>query len=184
MPKVVDEVKRVQKHFPTTISLADRKATAASALKAMKQHPFVHFACLGEQSVGDPTKSAFFLGDGPLELSKLMSASLDHAELAMLSACEAATGVEELPDEAMQLAASMLAVGYRSVVGTMWSIRDDDAPVVADGFYKTYRELRRNLGRAEESAAARALHQALEVLRERVGERQFSRWAPFAHFGI
>lgn len=55
----------------------------------------------------------------------------------MLSACQTATGDAKLPEEAVHLAAGMLAIGFQSVVGTMWSLGDADAPVVADAFYES-----------------------------------------------
>ena len=39
------------------------------------------------------------------------------------------------------------------------------------------------LGKGE-TGAAYALHEATKQLRAIVGEKQFSRWAPFVHFGI
>lgn len=57
-----------------------------------------------------------------------MVTSADNAELAFLSACQTAVGDEKIPEESIRLAAGMLAVGYKGVIATMWSIRDDDAP--------------------------------------------------------
>ena len=82
------------------------------------------------------------------------------------------------------MAAGMLAVGFKGVVATMWSIRDDDAPVIVEAFYKELLEVR-NAGvlRKGETGAAYALHEATRVLREKVGEEKFMRWVPFVHFG-
>ena len=91
-----------------------------------------------------------------------MKQSFSHAELAFLSACQTAKGDSELPEEAIHLAAGMLMAGYGSVVGTMWSIRDDDAPIVAEKFY-TYL-----IGEAggDSTKAAYALHNAVGHLRD------------------
>ncbi|KAI0082963.1 hypothetical protein BDY19DRAFT_981531, partial [Irpex rosettiformis] len=53
---------------------------------------------------------------------------LPNADLAVLSACQTATGDEKLSEEAVHLAAGMLNIGYKSVIGTMWSISDYIAP--------------------------------------------------------
>ena len=45
---------------------------------------------------------------------------MPNASLAFLSACETAMGAEDLPDEAMHLAASLLFAGFGGVVATMW----------------------------------------------------------------
>ena len=51
-----------------------------------------------------------------------MSAASPNAELAFLSACQTAAGDEKTPEESAHLAAGMLAVGFKGVVATMWSI--------------------------------------------------------------
>ena len=79
----------------------------------------------------------------------------------------------------------MLAVGFKAVIGTTWSIRDDDAPVVVEAFYKELLALRSSgtLDRGE-TGAAYALHEAMRVLRGKVGDSNFMRWVPFVHFGV
>ena len=67
----------------------------------------------------------------------------------------------------------------------MWYIRDADAPLVVEAYYKKLLEVRASgtLGKGE-TGAAYALHEATGKLREAVGVREFARWAPFVHFGI
>jgi CHAT domain-containing protein len=64
--------------------------------------------------------SAFLLSDGKLSIQDFMTMRLPDAVLAFLSAYQTARGNEDVPDEAVHLAASMLFCGFRSVVGTMW----------------------------------------------------------------
>ena len=122
------------------------------------------------------------LHDGKLTLSHLMTTSAGNAELAFLSACQTSAGDMRLPDEAVHLAAGMLAAGCKSVIGTMWSINDSDAPVVAD---EVYRRLKEGYVRGEgRLRPAYALHEAVKVLRESVGEENFIQWVPYVHFGL
>ncbi|VDB97588.1 unnamed protein product, partial [Peniophora sp. CBMAI 1063] len=160
------------------------QATVAYVLGIIGQFPWVHLACHGSQRRNDPTQSAFALYDGPLSLADLMSTISDDAELAFLSACQTAMGDENTPEESAHLAAGMLAVGFKGVVATMWSIMDEDAPVVVDAYYKKLIELRNSgaVGRGQ-TGAAYALHEAVAKLRAKVGEGKFGRWAPFVHFG-
>jgi len=74
----------------------------------------------------------------------------------------------------------MLMAGYGSVVGTMWSIRDNDAPIIAERFYKYLIE---EAG-GDSSKAAYALHDAVAHLRSLRGENEFGCWVPFIHLGI
>ncbi|TFK16623.1 TPR-like protein [Coprinopsis marcescibilis] len=126
---------------------------------------------------------SLLLSGGELTMSRIIRECQQSSTacLAYLSACETAMGDVERPDESLNLAATMMFSGFRSVVGTMWSIADDDAPIVADVFYgHLFRK-----GKAsppDSSDAAESLHLSVKELR-RLG-RDFKRWVPFVHFGI
>ncbi|KZV73884.1 hypothetical protein PENSPDRAFT_626588 [Peniophora sp. CONT] len=160
------------------------QATVATIQRVLNQHSWVHLACHGSQDQDDPTRSAFALYDGPLSLSDLMRTAADDVELAFLSACQTATGDDDNTEESAHLAAGMLAVGFKGVVATMWSIGDEEAPMVVEAYYRKLLELRRaGELRKGETGAAYALHEAVKVLREKVGEKNFVKWAPFIHIG-
>jgi CHAT domain-containing protein len=187
LPCTVTEAEMVSLHFPNSVKHLSRKhATVNAVLDAMNTHEWVHLACHGIQDTnGKPTESAFFLHDGRLQLSQLMGKAVRDAELAVLSACQTAKGDGSLPEEAVHLAAGMLAVGYKSVVATMWSIDDADGPVLSDALYVA---LKRNHGERVKSGeglkVAYALHEAVGRLRKDVQEKNFARWVPFVHFGV
>ncbi|THU99261.1 TPR-like protein [Dendrothele bispora CBS 962.96] len=187
LPDVVKEVEAIQ-HYTSpdhTCHLTHEFATVGAVLGEMSKHEIIHLACHGIQDMKNPLSSAFLLYDGGLELNTLMRLSLENAELAILSACETATGHENLPEEAVHLAAGMLAIGYPSVIATMWSIRDSDTPLIAD---KVYANLLGHRDNSESQKAkltpAYALHEAVKHLRKEVGEMNFVRWVPFIHFGV
>jgi CHAT domain-containing protein len=184
LPGTIEEARIVKKHFPDQVYHLDHTdATVAAVLAALDsdQHNWLHLACHGIQDTADPTQSAFALHDGMLPLSALMARPLAHAELAVLSACQTATGDVRLAEESVHLAGGMLGAGFRSVVGTLWSIGDADATVVVDEFYSCLkREYSEGL---EEIRPAYALHRAVERLREEVGEEDFVRWVPYVYFG-
>jgi CHAT domain-containing protein len=160
--------------------LDDREATTTAVLHHMKECNWIHLACHGVQDSVSPIKSAFALIDNPLMLQDIMKETFSHTELAVLSACQTAKGDSELPEEAIHLAAGMLMAGYGSVVATMWSIRDNDAPIIAERFYKYLIE---EAG-GDSSQAAYALHEAVAHLRNLRGENDFACWVPFIHLGI
>ncbi len=66
-----------------------------------------------------------------LELSEIIKLQIPNTKFAFLSACQT-----ELSEEVVHIAAGMLAAGYQSVVGTMWSIFDESAPEFAQWFYQ------------------------------------------------
>ncbi|KAH7338327.1 CHAT domain-containing protein [Rhizoctonia solani] len=150
--------------------LIDDQATTAAVLDAMEHHDW---------NVQDPTKSGFFLHEGALDLASINRRSFKSKGLAFLLACQTATGDESLPDKAIHLASGMLTAEYASVIETMWSVSDSDAPFVAD---KVYAELMKD-GKVGNGEGGRALHHGIEALREKVGEKNFGRWVPYIHIG-
>jgi CHAT domain-containing protein len=49
-----------------------------------------------------------------------MRVNTAHAQLAYLSACESAGMDESRPDEGLNLAGTMIFLGFKSVIATMW----------------------------------------------------------------
>jgi CHAT domain-containing protein len=185
LPGTVAEVDAIQAipsltgRLPIT-RLDHREATVAAVLRHMKECSWIHLACHGVQDTASPTESAFHLIDNRLTLKEIMKESFTHSELAVLSACQTAKGDSKLPEEAIHLAAGMLMAGYGSVVATMWSIRDDDGPIIAKKFYKYL--IDETAG--DSSRAAYALHDAVAHLRHVRGESNFASWVPFIHLGV
>jgi len=165
----------------TLVSLREAEATFSKVVEEMSKCSWLHLACHGVQNTAEPTESAFSLRDGNLKLSDISKRALSHADFAFLSACQTATGDMKLSEEAVHLAAGMLMVGFEGVIGTMWSIRDKDAPVVADEVYSRllYGE------KPDHSRAAHALHHATRKLRDQSdgSPSSFLSWVPFIHIG-
>ncbi|KAE9400107.1 hypothetical protein BT96DRAFT_881550 [Gymnopus androsaceus JB14] len=187
LPGTTREVEMMRKHFGSAVNWLDREhATVGAVLEAMSSHNWVHLACHGTQGpAANLEESAFALYDGHMNLAQIMHKSLQHADLAVLSACHTATGDDDVPEESVHLAAGMLAVGYRSVVATMWCIRDNDAPVVVDALYGHLAKTLRDSvdGTDGREGVAYALHNAIRELRDRIGENEVARWIPYVHFG-
>lgn len=149
-------------------------------MKAMEDCNWVHLACHGIQKPKTPTKSALILEDGHLTLDEIIRLNLPKAELAFLSACQTTTGDEELAEEAVHIAGAMLLAGYRGVVATMWSIKDELAPEVTDEFYA---HIMRDGERPDSRKAAEALHFAINKIKEKAGVSLID-WIPFVHLGV
>ena len=168
-------------------SLEAETATVSRVKHEMASHSSIHFACHASQDVESPLKSGFYLHDGRLELAEVMKQKIAHCELAFLSACQTSTGDENLSEEAVHLAAGMLAVGYRGVVATMWSIKDKYGPLVAEGFYQYLMDKGSTPGKLELDVVnpARALHHSIQCIRQQVGdtEQGLLTWVPYVHFG-
>lgn len=126
-------------------------------------------------------ESAFSLHDGSLKLSQIACNKLSIGQFAFLSACHSASGLNDLPGEAIHLAAGLQFAGFPSVIATMWGVCDADAPQVA---IHTYQYLFRNgLQGLNPSDGATALNRAVLCLREDP-DVTVDRWAPFVHYGM
>ncbi|KAJ6548973.1 hypothetical protein B0H19DRAFT_1074763 [Mycena capillaripes] len=131
--------------------------------------------------------SAF--GQSPLpgtreEIQRIQESALGKIPVCSLVAHE--TTVARIEDEIMKsswvhFASGMLLAGYRSVIATMWSIMDNDAPQVAKDVYE---HLFKTLP-PDSTRAAEALHVAVKNLREGFdGKKSFFQWVPFIHVGV
>jgi len=181
LPGAAVELARIRqraRHFDVH-ALEGSIASVENVVKGMESYSWVHLACHGVQDMLEPTKSSLCLHDGHLELSTIITKSFPHADFAFLSACQTATGDERLSEEAIHLAAGLMLTGYRGVIATMWSIKDEDAPVVADHVYS---ELFSGV-EPDSTNTALALHRAVKFLRQKVGDSAFLSWVPFIHVG-
>ena len=195
-PGTIREMDSVKKILgaDNCIHLDEATATVSRVKQEMNTCSWVHFACNAAQTVKDPLKSSMYLHDGPLELLEIMRLRVPQCKFAFLSVCQSAMGDERLPDEAVHLAAGMLAAGCHGVVGTMWSIKDRYGALVAEPFYEHLAAEKRddNNGgspgnrQLDSSRAAYALHHAVQQFRKRTGdtEQGLMDWVPYVHFGL
>ena len=190
IPGTTTEVRAIkqllQNHALQVLCLEGEAATVEQGILNMETHSSIHFACHASQNTIEPLKSRFMLQDGALELSTIIKKDLVGADLAYLSACQTSTGNEKLSEEAVHLAAGMLAAGYRGVVATMWSISDKHGPQVAKDFYDSlirYGAKSGKLSVLSSDDAARALHYATQKLRQEEPSSLLV-WIPYVHFGL
>jgi CHAT domain-containing protein len=159
------------------LSLTRENATVERVREGMIESNWIHLACHGQQNPEDPMESGFLLHDKILKLSEIVKMSLPKADFAFLSACQTAMGDEKVAEESVHLAAGMFLSGCRGVIATMWSIRDDDGPKIAEDVYsRIFKD-----GKPNRKEAAYALHEAVRRLRE--SGAQCTSWVPFIHIG-
>ncbi|KAG1745177.1 hypothetical protein EDB19DRAFT_1958895 [Suillus lakei] len=101
-----------------------------------------------------------------------------YLEFAFLSACHTTVGDEKSPDELIHLAAAMQFSGFRSVVGSMWSVDHGVARQVVSAFYSNLFD---GSGRLDCTRAAAALHKAVNSLRKKIPLEQ---QIVFVHIGV
>ena len=168
------------------LRLSGDDATVKRMTEEIPSYRWIHLACHATQELSRPMKSAFHLIDGDLDLSEIIKLQIPNADFAFLSACQTSTGDPELPHEAVHLASGLLAAGYRSVVSTMWSIKDEYGPEVAASFYSYLLKRGNDKIQWDGTGAAYAIHHATQSLRKKLGDTDESllTWVPYVHFGI
>ncbi|KAI0252006.1 TPR-like protein [Lactifluus subvellereus] len=157
-------------------------ATPENVVAHLPMHPWVHFACHGVLQPGRPFESSFLLQHNThLTLIRIAKTHLPTAELAFLAACHTAELAEDgTPDEVLHLTAAMQFSGFRSVIGTMWAMADEDGKDLSEYFYSKMFAAGAQVASYEQSA--RALRHAAQKLRTEKGV-SLERWVNFVHYG-
>lgn len=174
------EMARIREIVSDVTLLEGPTGTRDAVLAGLREHNWVHMICHGRQDPEKPLQSRFSLHDAPLHMVDIMKERLPQAELAVLAACYSAGGDWNTPNEVIHLAAGMQFAGFRSVVGTMWAMTDEDGPIVAEEFYRYM--FREKEGGPDCSDAAKGLNLAVEALRRR--KIPLERRINFVHYGI
>ncbi|KAJ7646333.1 CHAT domain-containing protein [Mycena polygramma] len=161
-------------------SLVGPNATVDAVKDHLQECSWVHLGCPGIQSPGDPmVKSHLKLYESNLDLETILRVPLPNAQFVFLAACQTAMGDAKIINESFHLGGGFITAGFRSVIGTMWSMNDSDGPVVAEIVYS---HLFRDGREPQASDAAGALHLAVRELKKR--NVPYERWVPFIHMGI
>ncbi|KAJ7827433.1 CHAT domain-containing protein [Mycena leptocephala] len=195
LPSVEQEVGQIAdlvKHAGFKIStLSDPNTDIASptvdnVAALLQESSWVHFACHGQQSSRDPAKSYLRLYEGCLELQVILKMSLHKAEFAFLATCQSAMGNPNLANESFHMGGGFIAAGFRAVIGTMWTMKDYDGPVISQAVYiplleKAKKGEPNSYPKAEDTA--RALHFALKDFKKH-HHNSYARWIPFIHIGV
>ncbi|KAJ6526523.1 CHAT domain-containing protein [Mycena vulgaris] len=178
---VADEVQRIISVVkePSVQCLVGEQATVDAVKLTLRDCSWVHLACHGRQDLREPTKSHLQLYEGTLELETILRMPLSNAQFVFLAACQTAMGDGQLVNESFHLGGGFIAAGFRSAIGTMWSMNDKDGPIVAEAVYShLFRE-----GRPPQATeTAEALKLGIEQLKKR--NVPYERWVPFIHFGV
>jgi tetratricopeptide (TPR) repeat protein len=181
LPNVEAEIDNLQQLGDFVDVLVGAEANHNKVLCGLQQHSWAHFACHGH--LGDITQpfcASFKLhGGSSLTLLELIQAKLPNAELAFLSACHSAEGGSITPDEPIHLAAALQFCGFRSVVGTLWEMDDEDGPMISKEFYKHM--FRKPGNKADFRDSAEALNVAIRAMRK--NHVPLERWILFVHIG-
>jgi hypothetical protein len=187
LPFVEEEVKVIDNLLPSSINRTILSLPTKSQMVENIGNCFVvHFACHGIVD-SDPSKSRMLFTDwgiDPFTVADMSRENLNKAQLAYISACHAANNRNfELLDESIHMAGACQLAGFPMVIGSLWQIHDELAPMVAE---HVYQEMLTE-GLLDVRKAARGLHFAIRKIKGRSREWTRSKpalWCgPYIHVG-
>ncbi|KIK32461.1 hypothetical protein CY34DRAFT_101467, partial [Suillus luteus UH-Slu-Lm8-n1] len=178
-PELAAVAQRLGPIVSSFTSLQDSLATVQGALDALNHNQWLHLACHGMPNRTQPFESSFTMRDGPLMIKDIIRSNWQNPEFAFLSACHTTVTDKESPDESIHLAAAMQFSGFRSVVGSMWSVDDEVAQEVVSVFYENLVD---DSGKLDCTRAAVALHKAVKKLRH--NNVPLEQQIVFVHIGV
>ncbi|KAL6694427.1 CHAT domain-containing protein [Trichoderma pleuroticola] len=164
-----------------------KSCSKSDVMANLSNSTFAHFACHGTSDPHDPAESGLVLLEqgmpALLTIGELDRINMQNAQIAYLSACSTAElSAGQLLDEAIHISNSFQMLGFKHVVGTMWSADDHAAGVVARQFYTQL--LRGDEENQDEYQVAQVLHRAIYNFRKTPGVREdVLLWGSFIHIG-
>jgi CHAT domain-containing protein len=142
LPFARAEGKAIEKYLGSAETLVGSHASE-KALKDrdLNGYDIVHFAAHAIADEMRPERSAVLLApgaaneDGLVQVREIESLDL-NGRAVVLSACQTATGAVLSGEGVLSLARAFFGAGAVTVIGSRWPIRDEDAAVLFDGFYR------------------------------------------------
>jgi CHAT domain-containing protein/tetratricopeptide (TPR) repeat protein len=143
LPHARRESRAISRHLGWGSSLREGAEASEASLKSSPLENFglLHFGTHALVDGKNPDRSAVLLSpgsaseDGLLQVREIVGLDLD-LKLVVLSACDSATGEMLEGEGMMSLARAFLVGGARSVVGSLWPLRDDEAAAFFEEFYR------------------------------------------------
>lgn len=144
LPQARQEGRAVRRHLGCRVRLREgRQATERGLLDEPDLGAFglLHFAAHATADREQPERSAVYLAaggserDGLLQVREIVDLRLDGRTV-VLSACDTASGQLLRGEGVLDLARAFFQAGAHAVVASLWPLRDDDAALLFEAFYR------------------------------------------------
>lgn len=122
-PHAVGEVRALRERYTDASVLLGVDATVAAVTDALDGAGLAHLACHGRFRSDNPLFSCLELADGPLTVFDL-ERRRQVPPVLLLSACESGLSSVQAGDELMGLAASLFALGTRTLIASVAAVPD------------------------------------------------------------
>ncbi len=181
LPGTKREADAIAKLYPNAILMTGKQAQEAELVKVLPNYRYLHFATHGLFSDTAPLQSAIVLAqppkdsqdDGFLTAREIYEMNL-NAEMAVLSACETARGVNTGGEGIVGLTWALFAAGVPTQVVSQWKVSDASTPELMTAFYGNLKNGQKK-GQALRNAA-------LTMMRDGKHSHPYH-WASFVLFG-
>ena len=151
--------------------------STATVLGALKEANWIHCACPVLHDPARPFRTTFEMRDGDLMVYDIARIR-PQTRFAFVSASQNMKTDVTSADELMSLPLCLQYVGFKSVIGTLWTVDEEVMRRVLSVFYKNAPSKAVPLSQID---AARALNEALKTLEETI---PLSQRIAFVHVGV
>ena len=159
--------------------LTEKEASKEAVLKKVKSASLIHIAAHGDAERGDialapdchvtrPPQEEHYL----LTMADVSKVQL-RAKLVVLSCCHSGRGHIKA-EGIIGIARAFLGSGARSVLVSLWGVKDDATMQLMNWFYESL---------VCGKSASESLHKAMKLMREDPKYSEFRHWAPFMLVG-
>ncbi len=156
--------------------LGGSTATKQNVLQHLSSYAVLHFSTHGMADFMNPLDSFVSLAGGDrLSLRDILPLQLDHARLAVLSACESGLLGIRLPDEVISLPSGLCQAGVPGVVASLWLVDETSTMTLMGRFYHHWQK--------EQLQPVEALRRAQIEVRDAGSAHPFY-WAAFCCTGV
>ena len=142
LPHARRESRALSRHIGSVDALVGPLASEyAVKTRDLRDYQIVHFAAHAIADETHPERSAVFLSpgadseDGLLQAREIGELRLE-GRIVVLSACQTASGAVLSGEGVLSLARAFFQAGARTVIGTRWPVRDEDAASLFETFYE------------------------------------------------
>jgi CHAT domain-containing protein len=153
LPHARRETGVLRRHLGRSTTILEGESATESAFKGenLSRYGIIHMATHAVVDERYPERTAMILGstgadDGLLQLREVVALDMSGT-VVVLSGCRSASGPVLGGEGVLGLARAFFVADARAVVGSLWPLRDDEAAVLFDDFY-------RHLGKGESLAGA------------------------------
>jgi hypothetical protein len=163
----------------TTISTG--KVTPTTMLDSLQRHRFAHVAYPMTPKTAKPFDSAVLRNHRErLALLDIVRSRLPAGEFAFLPGDHTAELTDgSIPDEVLYISTAVQYSGFRSVIGTIWEMVDEDGRDLAENVYRSMFLGKKGVEPYYERSA-RALQHAVQQMRRGL---PLVRWVNYVHYG-